>query len=100
MDKRRVRLARYTIAISSLRWNLVTLTCVAALLHVGHAGAARRKRPARAPHGHGKPCDTGSTTRAPPTRPRGRRAPPSEHLNLRPGLCRVRILTARVIGTP
>ena len=99
MDKRRVRLARYTIAISSLRWNLVTLTCVAALLHVGHAGAARRKRPARAPHGHGKPCDTGSTTRAPRSCPRGTRGSAAEHLNVRRGDTLEAILAERGIGT-
>ena len=91
-------MARCAIAISSLKRKLVTLTCVAALLHVGHAGAARRKRPARAPHGHGKPCDTSSPRRAPRCT-HGTRGSAAEHLNVRRGDTLEAILAERGIGT-
>ena len=92
-------MAGCAIAISGLKRKLVTLTCVAALLPVGHADGARRKRPARPAHRHGKPCDAGATT--PPRRSctRGTRGSAVEHLNVRRGDTLEELLAARGIGT-
>src|SRR4249919_2983829 len=97
IDNRRNLLAGCAIAIGNVTRKLVAISCIAALLHPGLAGASRRKRASRSQTREAKPQPEPGH-RAKRAGRHGARGTAAEHLHVRRGDTLEAILAARGVS--